>query len=110
MASTAARDSVGTLLFKEKQVRLLMALFNDGREWHISDLAKASDVTYIHTSKFVNRCESLGIIAVERHGRMKRLMLTDKGKEIVNGIVSIRSKIEPQQAKAAQEPAKEAAK
>lgn len=86
-------DTVGTLLFKDKQVKLILTLANSGREWHIADLAKEAKVTYVHTSKFISKCEEAGIIASERHGRVKMLYLTDKGKEIAVSAASIMSKI-----------------
>jgi DNA-binding MarR family transcriptional regulator len=98
-------DSVGMLIFKDKQLRLLLILFNSNKEWHINDLATAAKVTYIHTSRFVTRCEEAGIMGSETHGRMKRLFLTDKGKEIAQELNVVLNKIN--QAAAAQaQPAK----
>lgn len=87
------QDSIGTLLFKDKQVRLLSVLTNQTREWHITDLAKEANVTYVHTSRFLKKCEEHGLVASERHGRIKRLYLTDKGKEIAKSVSSIVEKI-----------------
>ncbi len=86
-------DPLGMLLFKEKQVRLLLKLLETGKEWHISDLAKATDITYVHTSKFISRCEQEGLIKSEKHGRTKRLLLTEKGTEIATSISKIMGKI-----------------
>ena len=86
------KNSLGTLFFKEKQVRIISALLAD-KEWHISDLAKETNVTYIHTSNFINRCESMGIMGSEKHGRIKRVFLTDKGREIAKELSSISQKI-----------------
>lgn len=87
------KDSFGMLLFKEKQVKLLTALIEE-KEWHIVDLAKATGVTYIHTSNFVNRCERMGIMASEKHGRIKRVFLTEKGMEVAKAINAITQKLE----------------
>ena len=87
------KDSLGTLFFKEKQVRLLTALMAE-REWHIADLAKETNVTYIHTSNFINKCESVGLIASEKHGRIKRIFLTEKGLDIAKGIDLITQKMD----------------
>ncbi len=87
-------DSIGTLFFKEKQLRLLLTLSNGGtREWYITDLAKAADVTYIHTSRFVSRCEESGMLASERHGRIKRIFLTKEGREIAESLSGVMLKI-----------------
>lgn len=87
------KDSLGMLLFKEKQIKLLTALI-DEKEWHMSDLAKATGVTYIHTSNFVSRCERMGIMASEKHGRIKRIFLTEKGMGIAKAINAITQKLE----------------
>lgn len=86
-------DTVGTLLLKDKQVKLISKLAIQGREWHIADLAKEAEVTYVHTSKFISKCEEAGIVASERHGRVKRLYLTDKGKEIAKNVANIIERI-----------------
>ncbi len=86
-------DSIGTLLFKDKQMRLLMLLTTQNKEWHISDLAKEANVTYIHTSKFIKKCEDYGIVSSEKHGRVKRLMLTEKGAQIAKSVASIMDKM-----------------
>ena len=87
------KDKLGMLLFKEKQVKLLTTLIEE-KEWHIADLAKATGVTYIHTSNFVNRCERMGIMGSEKHGRIKRVFLTEKGMEVAKAIATIKQRLE----------------
>ena len=103
-------DPVGLLLFKDKQARLLLMLFNSSKEWHLTDLAKAANVTYVHTSRFITRCEEVGIVETETHGRTKRIFLTEKGKEIaqsLNGIIAkMNQAAQKQQAPQAGAPAK----
>lgn len=86
-------DSVGTLFFKDKQVRLMLTLMDQTKEWHIADLARQSGVTYLHTSKFVSKCEEHGIMTSEKHGRIKRIILTKKGEEVARSLMSINEKI-----------------
>lgn len=92
-------ETEGMLLFKDKQVKLILALADGTKEWYLSNLAKSANVTYIHTSRFMIKCEKAGIISSEIHGKIKRIYLTEKGKEITNGISSILMKIneKPQQ-------------
>ncbi len=97
------KDSLGVLFFKEKQVKLITALIAE-KEWHISDLAKEANVTYIHTSNFFNKCESLGITGSEKHGRIKRIFLTEKGREIAQGLSSISQKMNAQADQQQQKP------
>ena len=96
------KDSLGMLFFKEKQIRLIAALMSE-KEWHIADLAKETGVTYIHTSNFINKCESVGLIASEKHGRIKRIFLTEKGMEIAKGISAITQKMDSHPKPAPQE-------
>ncbi len=86
-------DSTSPLLFKDKQSRLLLALNGNSKEWYISDLARETGVTYIHATKFIARCEEAGIIESEKHGRLKRIFLTEKGKSVAASILSIMNKI-----------------
>ncbi len=93
MLGSFVEDSIGTLLLKDKQVRILSALANRGREWHLTDLAKETEVTYVHISKFIKRCEACGMVESEKHGRVKKLILTDKGAEVAKNVANIVEKI-----------------
>ena len=99
-------DSLGMLFFKEKQIKMITALSRE-REWHITELAKEAEVTYVHTSRFISRCEASGIVTSEKHGRIKRIMLTEKGKEIAKQLASVVEKMEPKAAKSEQKPAQQ---
>lgn len=83
----------GIILFKEKQIRIIIALIDKSQEWHLANLAQAANATYVHTSKFITACESLGIVGVERHGKIKNIYLTEKGNEIAKSITNIMEKI-----------------
>lgn len=82
-------EKEGALLFKEKQIKILLALSDKSKGWNLTEVSKAAGATYVHTSKFVTRCEDLGIIQVEMHGKIKTLNLTPKGREIAEGISKI---------------------
>lgn len=83
----------GMLIFKDKQAKLILMLAEEGKEWYLSNLAKSAEVTYIHTSRFVGRCEKAGIIDSEKHGKIKRIFLTEKGKVIAREMLSIMDKM-----------------
>ncbi len=85
------------LILKDKQARLITALANKEKRWSISSLALYTNVTYVHTSRFISRCEELGIVSAEKHGRKKTLALTEKGNEIATGINIIAKNTEPAQ-------------
>ncbi|MDE1761707.1 MAG: winged helix-turn-helix transcriptional regulator [Candidatus Micrarchaeota archaeon] len=82
-------ENDGALLLKEKQARIILALTDKGQEWYLTSLAQAAKATYVHTSRFVARCEALGLIQVVKHGKIKTLSLTEKGSEVAKGIASI---------------------
>ncbi len=89
-------DTVGMLFLKEKQAKIIMALYDQSREWHIADLAGEAGATYVHTSKFIGICEEHGIVASEKHGRTKKLLLTKKGEEIAKNVAGILQGIAPE--------------
>lgn len=86
-------ERFANILFKEKQAGIILALADKSQKWYITNLSHSANVTYVHTSRFVARCEELGIIEAEIHGKMKTLRLTDKGQEIASSIISINSKL-----------------
>ncbi len=88
-----------TIIFKDKQARIIMSLRTPGQNWYISSLAKATDTTYVHTCRFIGMCEAMGITTSERHGKIKVIKLTDKGSQLadmVAGIYSIIGQPQPQ--------------
>ena len=83
---------VGGILFKDKHLKILLALRDTGQSWYITTLAKASNTTYVHTCNFLMLCESLGITDSEKHGKIKQIKLTEKGArlaEMLAGAYSI---------------------
>lgn len=85
--------NLGALLFKEKQIKVLLAMLDKAQEWNTTGLARAAGATYVHTSKFVTRCEKIGLVAVVKHGKIKALTLTPKGNEIAEGISKVVEKM-----------------
>jgi len=88
------------LILKGKQVKILLALKDKSQEWHISDLAKAASATYVHTSNFIKACEYQGIIASERHGKIKVVHLTEKGDAIANEVANVVGLLAPKSTEA----------
>lgn len=79
----------GRLLLKEKQAKMLSALSNGAQEWNISSLARASNATYVHASRFISECEKVGLVESVKHGRVKSIKLTQKGSEVASNISNI---------------------
>lgn len=69
----------GSILFKSKQVAILLALRDSSQSWYISSLAKATQTTYVHACNFIIECERLGVTKSEKHGKIKLIKLTDRG-------------------------------
>src|SRR5271157_5240409 len=92
------------ILFKDKQLRMLLILKDSTQNWYLSTLAQRASATYVHACNFVNACESLGIATSEKHGKIKTVKLTDKGYKLAELLESANTIIKST-AKAAAEPA-----
>lgn len=74
----------GGILFKDKHLKILLALRDTTQSWYITTLAKASNTTYVHTCNFLGACESLGITGSEKHGKIKLIKLTERGVKLAD--------------------------
>lgn len=96
----------GTIVLKDKQAKILLSLRNTQQPWHISSLAKASEATYVHTHNFIRTCAALGIVSIEKHGKIKEIKLTDKGTAIADmaaGMYALINQPKPQPVKPQEE-------
>ncbi len=99
-----------SIILKGKQAKILVALKNTQQPWHITSLAKECGATYVHVCNFINTCERLGIVANEKHGKLKEIKLTDKGvliADMVSGIYGVLNQQPQQTAQQRQEPQKQ---
>lgn len=96
-----------SIIFKDKQAKIILSLKTPNQSWYISSLAKASNTTYVHTCNFIALCESIGITTSEKHGKIKVIKLTEKGSQIADMIASIYNAINGSQNKAQQQQAQE---
>lgn len=98
-------DRLKDILFKQKQLRILLLLKDKSKDWYISELAKSASTTYVHACNFVMACESSGIVSSEKHGKLKVVKLTEKGIQIADNLATasaLIAKEQPQQAPQAQ--------
>ena len=79
----------GSILLKDKQAKLLLAINDAPQDVSISSLAKATGTTYVHASTFLSSCETRGIVRNEKHGKAKIYRLTEKGKKIADHLSEI---------------------
>jgi predicted transcriptional regulator len=95
----------GPILFKDKQVKILLLLKNTQQPWHITTLAAASGTTYVHTHNFLKACATLGIASIDKHGKLKEVRLTEKGSQIADAlnIISVALSQAPKQEKKEEE-------
>lgn len=85
------------LVFRSKQLRILLLLRDKTKDWYISTLAKASGTTYVHACNFILQCEGYGITTSEKHGKIKVVRLTDKGLQLSDMLNSANDLITTQQ-------------
>ncbi len=94
------------ILFKDKQLKMLLTLKDSSQNWYLSTLAQHASATYVHACNFVNACENLGLATSEKHGKIKTVKLTEKGYKLAELLESASSiignnvkpvKVEPQE-------------
>ncbi len=81
--------AMNQLLIKEKQASILIALKESQQEWYISTIAKKTQTTYVHVHRFISECEKLGILSIEKHGKLKIVKLTEKGDKVADSLKNI---------------------
>lgn len=94
------------IILKQKQTKILLALKDTSQNWYISNLAKASNTTYVHACNFLVTCEALGIVSSERRGKLKLIKLTDRGNKLADLITAINASINLQEPQKPVEPQK----
>ncbi len=71
------------LLMHEKPVGIILGLKGtEGK--YASILAKETDCTYTHTLKILDIFHKYGLVEFEKEGRIKRVVLTEKGGDIAH--------------------------
>ena len=85
------KNFIFNVFFREKPAMMLVGLRNAKQGVYASSLAKTIDCTYSHVVKILQKMEDLGLIDFEKHGRLKLLKLTKKGKEFASHIEMARN-------------------
>lgn len=79
-----------TRLFKEKPMKVLLAIKEGGNEWHLSKLARMTGTTYVFVTGLVHYFSKIGLVKLKDKGdKLKVAELTEKGLEIANLIEGI---------------------
>lgn len=88
------KDNVLAYLFlHEKPVKILVGLKNNGEKSYASTLAKCADCTYAHTVKILTTLKKTGLIAFEKKGRIKYVVMTDLGAGIAKDLDAFADKL-----------------
>ncbi len=85
------------IILMDKHAGIILALRDTSQEWYVSSLAKAANTTYVHASIFVSRCEKLGIVKSEKHGKSKVVKLTESGAKVAEMVLAIYGIVRPMQ-------------
>jgi len=64
----------------------VIVLLRDSNSKYISELAKESGATYVHTTKLLRKLERENIVSIEQNGKKRMVKLTDKGNKIANAL------------------------
>lgn len=74
------------LFLREKPAKILLGLKTAKDSVYATILSKGADCTYSHTIKILNTFKKLGMVKFEKHGRIKKVMLTDDGWDIAHNL------------------------
>ena len=82
MSKVSVRDRI----IKGKNTKILPTVLNNKEFNHqqtcVTDLSKEIDMTYTHTTNILHKLELENIIRYEISGRMKIIILTEKGHKL----------------------------
>ncbi len=81
------------LFLRDKPAKILLGLKTSRDSVYVTLLSKEADCTYAHTMKILNFLHELGIVKFEKKGRIKRVILTETGWDIANGMEAFFKKI-----------------
>ena len=87
-------DFMKYFFLREKPVKILLGLRNEGNKSYASSLAKYANCTYAHAVKIIDVLEKYGLVDVEKDGRIKYIKLTDEGEEIAFSLEVLSKKLE----------------
>ncbi len=72
----------------------MLVLLKESDSKYISELAKDSGATYVHTTKLLRKLEKEGIVTIEQKGKKRMVKLTDKGGKIATAVAEVIKSLE----------------
>lgn len=67
---------------RERPAAILLILRDATKEWYISSISRETGLTYLHTLNLLSKFYNLGLIDYKIEGRKKKVILTEKGKNV----------------------------
>ncbi|VVC01716.1 Uncharacterised protein [uncultured archaeon] len=77
------------IFLRKKPCRMLTVLKESEQPKYISELAKDSGATYVHTTKIVRELETAGIVSLEKNGKKRMVKLSDTGAKIASLVAEL---------------------
>lgn len=75
--------------------RVMIFFYEGGKDiYYKIEIAKGTDITYSQVCLILNELTKLGLVNSDKYGRKCDVMLTDKGKEIVNSFKIIKKYVD----------------
>lgn len=71
----------------------VIVLLKDSNTKYISELAKESGATYVHTTKLLRKLEENEIVTIEQNGKKRMVKLTEKGNKIASALNEVMNSI-----------------
>jgi len=80
-------------LLHPKTAVVLVSLKEDGKRWYASSLARQANLSYVYVTELLNLFQSDGVVEFKREGKIKRVMLTEKGIRIATAVSELMDRI-----------------
>ncbi len=77
------------IFFNDKPLKTLISLLYENEIWYPLRLCKATDCTYPHMVKILEKFEKYGLIKTKGEGRLKKVKLTGKGKKLAKKLADL---------------------
>lgn len=98
MEGASSGGGLKQFLLKQKPAAVLLALKDSTVSWYPSKLAQSSGASYVYVTNWLSKLEAGGWVRFERRGRLKTVVLTDKGMAVAQALDELSRKIEPKSA------------
>jgi len=84
-----------SLFARPKPCRIILTLkANSNNNWYLSNLAKATETTYVYVTTLMSRLESKGFVTIAAQGKKRMVRLTEKGMMIATSLEDLRKRFE----------------